>query len=101
MTSNVSNGLTDTWGETCNPGPVSRVANYEVIMKRTLLLLFMVMALVVIPRKGAAQDFVGTALAGLPTQTMRVEYSSPSKLRKIPNYQNLRGKFLGPRLQDL
>jgi hypothetical protein len=70
-------------------------------MRRTLLLLFVASALVVIPRKGAAQDFVTTAMSGLPTETMRVEYSSPSKLRKIPNYQSLRGKFLGPRLQDL
>lgn len=70
-------------------------------MKRTLLSLLVVVALVGIPRKGASQDFVTTAMSGLPTQTMRVECSSPSKLRKLPNYQNLRGKFLGPRLQQL
>jgi hypothetical protein len=86
-----------------DPNPVSRirVPNYEVIMKRTVLLLSVVMVLVGIPRKGNGQDFVTTAMSGLPTQTMRVEYSSPSKLRKLPNYQNLRGKFLGPRLQQL
>jgi len=54
-----------------------------------------------IPRKAVAQDFVSTAMAGLPAQTLRVEYSSPAKLRKLTNYQSLRGKFLGPRLQQL
>jgi len=70
-------------------------------MKRTLLSLLAVIALAGIPRQGVGQDFVTTAMSGLPTQTMRVEYSSASKLRKLPNYQNLRGKFLGPRLQQL
>jgi hypothetical protein len=54
-----------------------------------------------IPQELAGQDFVTTAMSGLPNQTLRVEYSSPSKLRKLPNYQSLRGKFLGPRLQQL
>ncbi len=70
-------------------------------MRRTLLSLLVVMVLAGIPQKGAGQDFVTTAMSGLPTQTLRVEYSSPSKLRKLSNYQSLRGKFLGPRLQQL
>ncbi len=70
-------------------------------MRRTVLLLLVVMVLAGIPRKGAGQDFVTTAMSGLPTQTLRVEYSSAAKLRKLPNYQSLRGKFLGPRLQQL
>jgi hypothetical protein len=40
-------------------------------------------------------------MSGLPTHTLRVEYSSPSKLRAVPNYQSLRGKFLGRSLQQL
>jgi hypothetical protein len=59
------------------------------------------MVLAGIPQKVAGQGFVTTAMSGLPTQTLRVEYSSPSKLRAVPNYQSLRGKFLGPRLQQL
>ena len=98
-------GLAVRWGETRTPRPESRVPynvpNYEVNMKRTLLSFLVVMVLAGIPQKGAGQDFVTTAMSGLPTQTMRVEYSSPSKLRKLPNYQSLRGKFLGPRLQQL
>jgi hypothetical protein len=70
-------------------------------MRRTLLSLLVVMVLAGIPQKVAGQDFVTTAMSGLPTQTLRVEYSSPSKLRALPNYQSLRGKFLAPRLQQL
>jgi hypothetical protein len=70
-------------------------------MRRTLLSLLVAMVLAGIPQKVAAQDFVTTAMSGLPTQTLRVEYSSPSKLRAVPNYQSLRGRFLGPRLQQL
>jgi hypothetical protein len=70
-------------------------------MKRIFLPLLVVMVLAGFPQKGAGQDFVTTAMSGLPTQTMRVEFSSPSKLRKLPNYQSLHGKFVGPRLQQL
>jgi hypothetical protein len=70
-------------------------------MKRTLLAILVVMVMAGIPQKSAGQDFVTTAMSGLPTQTMRVEYSSPAKLRKLPNFQSLRGKFLGPRLAQL
>jgi len=70
-------------------------------MRRTFLTLLVVIVAAGIPRKAAAQDFVTTAMNGMPTQTMRVEYSSPAKLRKLPNFQSLRGKFLGQRLQQL
>jgi hypothetical protein len=70
-------------------------------MKRVLLAILVVTVMAGLPQKGAGQDFVTTAMSGLPTQTMRVEYSSPAKLRKLPNFQSLRGKFLGPRLQAL
>lgn len=84
------------------PGCDSRIRIHnEVSMKRNLLSFLTVAALVGIPQIGASQDFVTTALSGIPTDTLRVEYASPSKLRKLPNFQNLRGKFLGPRLQQL
>jgi len=70
-------------------------------MRRTLLSLLVMMMVALIPQSGAGQDFVTTAMSGLPAQTLRVEYSSPSKLRTLSNYQTLRGKFLGPRLQQL
>jgi hypothetical protein len=70
-------------------------------MKSTLPMLVVAMLLTGIARKAAAQDFVTAAMSGLPSQTLRVEYSSAAKLRKIANYTSLRGKFLGPRLAQL
>jgi hypothetical protein len=59
-----------------------------------------VTALAGIAQNGAGADFVSTAMAGFPAQTLRVEYNSPAKLRKLPNYQSLRQRFLGLRLQQ-
>jgi len=101
MTSNLLKVVTVTQDETRIPCPAFCVLNYEVNMRRTFLSLLAVLVLAGIPQKGAGQDFVTTAMSGLPTQTMRVECSSPAKLRKLSNYQSLRGKFLGPRLQQL
>ena len=70
-------------------------------MRRTALILALTMVLAGGTRKAEAQDFVTTALSGIPSQTLRVESSSPSQLRKLANYKTLRGKFLGPRLQQL
>lgn len=70
-------------------------------MRRTVLSLLAIAVFLGVPRKGASQDFVTSAMSGLPTQTTRVEYSSPSALRKLPNFQSLRQKFLGQRLQQL
>ena len=70
-------------------------------MKRTLLSVLTVMVLAGWAQNSAGQDFVSTAMAGFPTQTLRVEYSSPAKLRKLPNYQSLHERYVGPRLQQL
>ena len=70
-------------------------------MRRTILALFAAAVLMAIPPRGFGQDFVTTAMSGLPAQTLRVEYSSPAKLRRLTNYQALRAKFLGQRLQQL
>jgi len=74
---------------------------YEVNMKQLLFSLMLAVAWTGTPQRGAGADFVSTALAGFPTQTLRVEYSSPSKLRKLSNYQSLRQRFVGQRLQQL
>ena len=70
-------------------------------MKKLLFSLMVAVVLASTVEKSAAADFVSTALAGFPTQTLRVEYSSPSKLRKLANYPYLRQRFVGPRLQQL
>jgi hypothetical protein len=70
-------------------------------MRRVYLLSALTVALAASARPTAAQGVVNEALAGFPPQTFRVEYSSPAKLRKLPNYQNLRQRYIGPRLQTL
>lgn len=54
-----------------------------------------------LPMTIKAQDFIYRALASFPPETVRVEYSSPAKLRTLPNYANLRQRYVGPRLQML
>src|ERR1017187_10055874 len=74
---------------------------YEVNMKQFVVFLMVAVVLAVTVERSRGADFVSTALAGFPTQTLRVEYSSPSKLRKLSNYQSLRQRFVGQRLQQL
>jgi len=47
------------------------------------------------------QDLVTAALNSFPTSTIRMEYSSPETLRKLPNYASLREHYMGPRLKEL
>jgi len=48
-----------------------------------------------------AQDLLTDALGSFPADTLRVEYSSAAKLRRLPNYSALRQRYLGPRLAKL
>ena len=59
------------------------------------------MAVFILPVTGHAQDFIYRALASFPPETLRVEYSSPAKLRALPNYASLRQRYVGPRLKAL
>ncbi len=47
------------------------------------------------------QDLVTSALNSFPTSTIRLEYSSPATLRKLPNYASLQQHYMGPRLKEL
>jgi hypothetical protein len=73
----------------------------RLIVKMTCLLGILAVALLALPRAGPAQDLVKEALSGFPTQTIRLEFSSPAKLRSLPNYASLRQRYLGPRLRKL
>jgi hypothetical protein len=53
------------------------------------------------PLLAQGQDLVKESLASFSPQTIRVEYSRLAKLRSLPNYQNLRQRFVGPRLRAL
>jgi len=70
-------------------------------MKLTRLLCLLAVVLVVLPGSASAQDLVKEALSGFPTQTIRLEFSNPAKLRALPNYATLRQRYLGPRLRKL
>ena len=47
------------------------------------------------------QDLVTKALNSFPADTIRMEFSSPETLRKLPNYASLREHYMGPRLKEL
>lgn len=49
----------------------------------------------------SGQDLVAKALSSFPTDTVRLEFSSPATLRKLPNYASLREHYMGPRLKEL
>jgi hypothetical protein len=51
--------------------------------------------------RGSAQQIVQDALAILPADAVRLEYSNPSKLRNLPRYSQLRDRYLGLELKVL
>lgn len=51
--------------------------------------------------QGNAQELAREAMRTFSSDTIRVEYANPSKLRALPNYEGLKQKFVGPRLQEL
>lgn len=60
-----------------------------------------ILAALTIPLAAQGQDLVKESLASFSPQTVRVEYSRLTKLRSLPNYQNLRQRFVGPRLRAM
>lgn len=70
-------------------------------MKHSFLLCLVVVGLAVWPRDAMGQGLVTEALASFPPQTVRIEYSSPTKLRALPNYASLRQRYVGARLVKL
>jgi hypothetical protein len=67
--------------------------------KTSMLALLLILAAGVSPLFG--QDLVTKALSSFPADTIRLEYSSPSTLRKLPNYATLQQHYMGPRLKKL
>lgn len=67
-------------------------------MKRSILA---VLILFFVPVWAGAQEIVKDALSSFPPLTIRLEASSPEKLRQLPDYSSLRSRYLGPRLQEL
>lgn len=48
-----------------------------------------------------AQELLKEALSSFPRDTIRLEYSSPARLRALSSYSTLRQHYIGPRLQKL
>src|SRR5579863_10412226 len=67
------------------------------------LLIAAVLALsaMMIPTVVPAQDLMNEAMSSFPTGMIRVEYSSPLKLRALPDYEALSHRYVGQRLQAL
>ena len=70
-------------------------------MKMKWWLGILAVTLLSLPPAVRAQDLVKEALSGFPTQTIRLEFSSPAKLRSLPNYASLRQRYVGPKLRKL
>jgi hypothetical protein len=70
-------------------------------MKVICLLGLLAATFVALPGSAPAQDLVKEALSGFPTQTIRLEFSNPAKLRGLPNYASLRQRYIGPKLRKL
>lgn len=69
--------------------------------KRRVYCSGIILAALALPAVAQGQDLVKESLASFSPQTVRVEYSRLSKLRSLPNYQNLRQRFVGPRLRAM
>ena len=50
---------------------------------------------------GNAQELAREALRTFSSDTIRVEYASPAKLRGLPDYASLKQRFVGPRLREM
>jgi hypothetical protein len=69
--------------------------------KTALRLLAITAAMLAAAAVASAQDLVGNALASFPLSTVRFEYSSPARLRALPDYATLHERYLGPSLRTL
>lgn len=71
------------------------------IGKRTLLAAALALGVMACPAAAPAQDLVNTALSSFPAGIIRLEYSSPAKLRALPDFATLSKRYVGPNLLAL
>ncbi len=67
---------------------------------RKLIPVFAILGVALCP-SAQGQDLLTDALGSFPADTLRVEYSSPARLRRLPDYSTLHRRYLGPRLAKL
>ncbi|HLY61683.1 MAG TPA: hypothetical protein VKV95_13130 [Terriglobia bacterium] len=72
-----------------------------IIRKRYVVAAALVLCAMAWPVAAPAQDLVNTALSSFPAGTIRVEYSSPAKLRALPDFATLSKRYVGPNLLAL
>ena len=68
-------------------------------LKDVIFAVALILGASVAPLSG--QDLVTKAMSSFPPDTIRVEFSSPATLRKLPNYASLREHYMGPHLKKL
>jgi hypothetical protein len=67
--------------------------------RKFLIVLVAAMGIGAIPIFG--QQLGKEALTSFPARTIQIEYSSPAKLRSLPDYGTLREHYMGPWLKEL
>ena len=70
-------------------------------IKSLLIAAVLALSAVIFPTLAPAQDLVNEAMSSFPAGMVRVEYSSPEKLRALPDYEALSHRYVGQRLQVL
>lgn len=68
------------------------------ITRVSLLLSFFALAAA---RGAPAQNLADQILVRFPSETVRIEYARSAELRRLPEYGELRTRFLGPRLKAM
>jgi len=71
------------------------------MIKTSLKIFALALAAFTAAAPAPAQDLVRDALASFPLGTVRLEYSSPARLRTLPDYAILHERYLGPSLRTL
>lgn len=71
------------------------------MVRRTEVTLALLAALVAGAGFLYGQKLGQEALSSFPARTIQIEYSSPAKLRKLPDYDTLRLHYMGPWLKEL
>lgn len=66
-----------------------------------LIAAVLTLSAIMCPTVVPAQDLMNEAMSSFPAGTIRVEYSSPVKLRALPDYAALSHRYVGQRLQVL
>ena len=71
------------------------------MIKTSVKIFALALAAAAVAAPASAQDMVGEALNSFPLSTVRLEYSSPARLRALPDYATLHERYLGPSLRTL